>query len=257
MDKISDNEYKSFNLSQEFIASELDYSIAKSHAETLRHLESFSQNCYWIFDYNKNNFYYLSKNTDFFLDENLDIATQNGYDYFIRNTHPDDILYLLSIHKAVWEFFQKLPKNQCVTDYKVAYIIRLLNAKGHYVKVKQQVKLIATDKSGNLWLSVGMLEEVANELVFLPYISNIRTGERMEFSEIAGNKEKLKAPVISNREKEFLNYLKENLSQNEMANRMYISVHTLKNHRKNLYKKLNASDKYEAVKNAGYLGLFN
>lgn len=110
MDKISDNKYQSFDLNQEFITSELDYSIAKSHAQTLMHLESFSQNCYWIFDYNKNNFYYLSKNTDFFNEKNLDIATQNGYDYFIRNTHPDDILYLLSIHKAVWEFFKNYPK---------------------------------------------------------------------------------------------------------------------------------------------------
>ena len=249
--------YQKFDLDQKFNETELDYSIAENFAVTLRHFESMSRQCLWIFDYYRNNFYYLSENTEFFKEENYEEVVENGYDWFIRKTHPDDILYLLAIHKAVWEFLKNLPDNQLVTYFKIAYIIRLRNAKGQYVSVSQQVKLAATDKHGNLWLSMGLFEKVTHELAYIPYIENTQTGERTELSEIVRSKQQLQAPELSDREIELLQYLADNLSQNEIAERMFISVHTLKNHRKNLYKKLHASDKQEAIKNAFYLGIFS
>ncbi len=249
--------YQQFELSQQFNETELNYSVAENFALALRHLESMSRQCLWIFDYYRNNFYFLSKNTDFFKEENYKEVVENGYDYFIRNTHPDDILYLLAIHKAVWEFLNNLSEEETVTDYKAAYIIRLRNAKGQYISLSQQVKIIATDKSGNVWLSMGLFEEVAHELAYFPYIENTKTGEQTELSEIVRRKQQLQAPELSDREIELLHYLADNLSQSEIAERMFISVHTLKNHRKNLYKKLHASDKQEAIKNAFYLGVFS
>jgi len=249
--------YQQFELSQKFNATELDYSVAENFALVLRHLESMSRQCFWIFDYFRNNFYYLSENTHFFKELEYKEIVENGYDYFIRNTHPNDILYLLAIHKAVWKFLKNLREGENVTDYKTAYIIRLQNAKGQYISVSQQVKIIATDKTGNVWLSIGLFEEVAHELAYFPYIENTRTGEQIELSEIVRRKQQLQAPELSDREIELLHYLADNLSQSEIAERMCISVHTLKNHRKNLYKKLQATGKLEAVKNAFYLGVFS
>jgi DNA-binding CsgD family transcriptional regulator len=258
MDKNPQNNiYRQFELSQQFNATDLDYSVAENFALALRYLESMSRQCLWIFDHYRDNFYYLSKNTEFFKKEHCKEEVENGYDYFIRNTHPDDILYLLAIHKAVWDFLKNLPENKNVTDYKTAYIIRLRNAKGQYISVGQQVKIIAADKSGNVWLSMGLFEEVAHELAYFPYIENTKTGEQTELSEIVRRKQQLQAPELSDREIELLYYLAENISQSEIAERMSISVHTLKNHRKNLYKKLHASDKQEAIKNAFYLGVFS
>jgi len=48
-----------------------------------------------------------------------------------------------------------------------------------------------------------------------------------------------------------------NQTQTEFAEMMHISPDTLRSHRKNLYRKLQATDKNEAIKNAYYLGIIH
>lgn len=246
-----------FDLGQPFGGEEPDYSIAAHYATALRHLESMSRQCMWIFDYYRNNFYYLSGNTDFFPQEDRQMVQEDGYHYFTRNTHPNDVLYLLTIHKTAWKFLNNLPSGQTLTDFKICYIIRLRNAKGKYVSVSQQVKAIATDASGNMWLSMGLFEEVSHELSYFPYIENTATGKRFELNEIARQKAGFEAPRLSEREMELLWLLGRNLTQREIADHMCVALDTFKTHRKSLYRKLHASGKNEALKNAYYLGLFS
>ncbi len=245
-----------FNIEQSFTEKDLDYSIAENYAKILRHLEHFSHQCLWIFDYHLNNFYYISSNTNFFHKKDIDLVKENGYDYFIKNTYPNDILYLLHIHKSTWKFLQNLDKNQSVTDLKVNYVIQLRNALGKYVAVNQQVKLVETDKQGNIWLSLGSFEEVNDKLSYLPYIQNVVSGKKTNLFKTSFSKHNFEVPKLSERELELLKYLTENFTQKEISERMYISMDTLKTHRKNLYRKLHAADKKEAMKSAHYLGLF-
>ena len=245
-----------FNIEQSFIEKDLDYRIAENHAKTLRHLENLSQQCFWIFDYHLNNFYYISSNTNFFQKKEIDLVKENGYDYFIKNTYPDDILYLLNIHKSAWDFLQNLDKTQSVTDFKVSYIIQLRNAFGKYIAVNQQVKFLETDKRGNVWLSLGSFKEVSENLTYPPYIQNVKTGEKTNLFKTSVSKKDFEAPELNKRELELLAYLSKNFTQKEIAKRLFISIETLKGHRKNLYRELHAADKKEAIRNAYYLGLF-
>lgn len=52
---------------------------------------------------------------------------------------------------------------------------------------------------------------------------------------------------ITPREKEILNYLSRGLSYQEVADELFISVKTLKKHTYNIYQKLNASNRTEAL----------
>jgi len=113
------------------------------------------------------------------------------------------------------------------------------------------------DKKGNIWLSLGLFEVVKKELSFLPYIQNTVTGEKTELSEIALSKKMFTSPKLSERENELLQLIAKNYSQTEIAGSMHISLETLRSHRKNLYRKLQASDKNEALKNAFYLGVIS
>lgn len=256
--KISEREIaKQFILDQSFNEDNLDYELAEYHAKTLGHLEYMSRQCMWIFDYYKNNFYYLSKNTGFYKNEEYLKVSENGFDYFIRNTHPDDVLYVLSIQNNAWEFLKNVKSDDLVTDYKVAFTFRIQNTLGHYIFVSQQVKVIETDEFNNIWLALGLIEEIDNRLTFLPYIENTASGKRLVFDNLSKHKQEYKAPKLSSQEMNLLTYLVHNLKQAEIANRMNISLHTLKNHRKSLYKKLHAANKRELIKNAYYLRIID
>ena len=245
-----------FNIEQSFVKEDLDYRIVENYIKTLDHLESLSRQCFWIFDYHLNNFHYISSNTHFFQKKEIESVKENGYDYFIKNTEPNDVLYLLNIHKSAWAFLQNLDKTQTITDFKVSYVIQLRNASGKYVAVNQQVKFVETDKEGNMWLSLGSFEEVSNNLSYLPYIQNVVSGEKTNLFKTSVSKKDFEAPRLTERELKLLAYLSENFTQKEIAERLFISIDTLKGHRKSLYRKLHAADKKEALKNAYYLGLF-
>jgi DNA-binding NarL/FixJ family response regulator len=53
---------------------------------------------------------------------------------------------------------------------------------------------------------------------------------------------------LSEREIEVIIYITENLSSSEIAQRMFISEHTVKTHRKNIFRKLNIRDADELVR---------
>jgi DNA-binding CsgD family transcriptional regulator len=62
---------------------------------------------------------------------------------------------------------------------------------------------------------------------------------------------------ISHREKEVLKLLSEGMIHKAIADCLCISTHTVKTHRKNLLKKLNAKSTKELIERAGALGLIS
>ena len=62
-------------------------------------------------------------------------------------------------------------------------------------------------------------------------------------------------PVISEREKEVLQLLADGLAPAEVAERLYISVKTVKNHLTSIYQKLDSRDRTQAVVRAVRMGI--
>jgi len=60
---------------------------------------------------------------------------------------------------------------------------------------------------------------------------------------------------LSEREREVLHLLPSGLSSREMADELYISVHTLRSHLKSLYGKLGVHSRYEAIARGRELAL--
>ncbi len=62
-------------------------------------------------------------------------------------------------------------------------------------------------------------------------------------------------PLVSPREEEVLQLVVDGLGTTEIANRLYISQKTVKNHLASIYEKLNASDRTQAVLTAVRMGI--
>lgn len=65
----------------------------------------------------------------------------------------------------------------------------------------------------------------------------------------------LEAVGISKREHEVLALIAQGLSNREIADRLFLSPHTVKTHSSNLFSKLNARRRTEAIKRAKELGI--
>ena len=61
---------------------------------------------------------------------------------------------------------------------------------------------------------------------------------------------------LTEREAEILSLMREGLTNKQIANRLHISVHTVKNHVQKILRKLGANNRAQAVGKADSLGLF-
>lgn len=62
--------------------------------------------------------------------------------------------------------------------------------------------------------------------------------------------------VLSKREVEVLQLISEGCSNQEIATRLFLSLHTIKAHTRNIYDKLDVNSRTQAVARASRLGLF-
>lgn len=63
------------------------------------------------------------------------------------------------------------------------------------------------------------------------------------------------ASGVTPREREILAYMAQNLTNQEIADRLYISLQTVKNHTSSIYRKLNVTSRMQAVSAAREMGL--
>lgn len=61
--------------------------------------------------------------------------------------------------------------------------------------------------------------------------------------------------VLSKREQEVLRLVKDGLPSKEIAEKLFISIHTVNTHRQRILEKLNVTNSYEAIQYASGLGL--
>ncbi len=69
------------------------------------------------------------------------------------------------------------------------------------------------------------------------------------------NSEKLKSHGISVRELEVLELMAKGLSNQEIANKLFVSLHTIKTHSANLYSKLSVKRRTQAIRKAREISL--
>jgi DNA-binding NarL/FixJ family response regulator len=124
-------------------------------------------------------------------------------------------------------------------DKEYLYEALTAGADGYFLKMDAHSELFAAiDKirKGKIYVSPHLAEKLENGW------ANIRRG--------------LGKPVLTNREKEVLKLIAEGNSNKEIANALFVSVHTVERHRANMMQKLNMKKAADLVKYAiqkGYI----
>lgn len=159
-------------------------------------------------------------------------------EYMLKNMHPDDLNFMADYEASVVAFKSKLAKDK-LTKYKSRYNYRLLNNNGDYVHIIQQ----------SITVAVAEDDKVLLNLVFHTDVSEIMEFKRLKLSFIGLEGEpsylnidskatfSKKNEVLSKREIEVLKLLVEGNRSEDIAEILHRSVHTIRNHRKNMLSK--------------------
>jgi DNA-binding CsgD family transcriptional regulator len=245
---------------QNFDVSVLDYSILDKHILLLETINVVQDSAISIFDLYRKKHVFISSKFETMLGWNIHEAHEQGNEYMDERMHPEDAIRLTKAGMFFLKFGFAFPREERETlkGYKLINDYRTKNKEGKYVRVIEQQKALELDKYGNVWLALSVLDVSPDKDIVTPSRSRLvdtNTGDLFIFPPEDFNKKKL--PKLSGREQEILSLIAKGMISKQIADKLFISVHTVNTHRQRIIEKLNVSNTFEAIKYASKLGLLD
>ncbi len=244
-------QYYELLLQQEFVESDLDYSILESHLPLLQRLAEVGNSGITVFDLHKKEHVFASYNFGDLFGYDMQLVNKQGTDYFDSRVHPEDLVELTRNGISLLKFFYQIPKEDRF-NYKFVSEYRILGSGEKYVRIIEQHQPLELDKHGNLWLGLAVLDVSPNQNTehgIKMQVINCKTGQILPLISES------KSPELSKREIEILSLVKQGFMSKEISEKLFISIHTVNTHRQRILEKLNVDNSMEAVGYALRLGL--
>jgi len=174
--------------------------------------------------------------------------------YYSQFIHPDDLPIVMDSYKKAFTFFLSRPEEER-KDYKLIQNFRQRDKYGKYLNLILQLVVLELDKKGNIWLAL-ILDDLLPDKISFDGVNrrliNLKTGKICLFkNEFEPNKK----TILSTREVEVLGMVSKGFASKEIADRLFLSINTVNNHRQNILEKVGAVNTTEAVTYARNLGL--
>ena len=233
--------------------ADIDYSIVAGHTRLLDRIAMVENSSVTVFDMFQKKYVFVRNRFRDILGYDPEQAAVEGFAYFLRIMHPDDVPMVLDTTARALKFIMSLPSDER-QDYKTVFEHRLRDASGRYIRFLQQETVLELDLKGNLWLILILVDVCPNQQEtksFQRSIINIRTGRALPFNDYNDGS----GSTLSRREVEVLEYLGKGFASREIADRLFISVNTVNNHRQNIIRKMGLANTSEAISYARRIGI--
>ncbi len=172
---------------------------------------------------------------------------------FYELTHPDDAEHVLKSEELAAKFLFEFINPKHIPNYKVSYVFRIKRTDGTYGVFQHQAIALRLDDQNSIITVFGVHTDITH-LSPTPsrLVSFIDINQNRSYIGVDPTKTFLldtgpSELLLSSRECEILGHLAEGKSQDEAAELLNLSFHTVRTHMNNIRGKLNASNTTEAV----------
>ncbi len=181
-----------------------------------------------------------------------EIWTNSNALFLAENLHQEDRLFVLSALNLAVKKIEGLPKKR-QSDIRVNIYARMLNRTKNYRWVLIQMPKLHSDSKTKSNCAMIMVTDLSH-LVFQkkPILMTLtdRINNQNIYYTIPENKTELVAvdlPNITKREQEIIKLMAKGLNSPEIATALFLSVHTVENHKRNLRKKTKTKTSAELI----------
>lgn len=242
---------------QQFDVNALDYEVLDRHILFLKQMDAIDNSSISVFDLYKKQHVFVSENYSKMLGYDLSKASEQGNAFFDAKVHPADFIHNMKLGIELIKLTFQVPISER-KDYKLVLDYRVQNHKGAYVRIIEQQQALELDKNGNVWLALSTVDfSPDQDLNAGPKsrLYNFKTGQIISSPVIKLDSDE--EGILSKREKEILKLVKGGMPSKEIAEKLFISVHTVNTHRQRILEKLNVYNSLEAIRYASDLGLMD
>ena len=165
----------------------------------------------------------------------------------LDNIHPDDLPYYYHYEQSAVRFFSGLPED-LFFKYKFSYDYRLRLADGSYKRILQQIVPIYYFPEGGV-RTLGIFTDLTHlNIQGIPKLSFIGMNGAPSYHSIHLKEEfQLSQKLFTKREQEILRYIMQGMKSEVIAKLLNRSIHTVRNHRKNILQKSGCANLHELL----------
>lgn len=216
------------------------------NASTLDAIARVSGQSFYVIDYHKKGFVYVSPNPLFLCGRTPEEVLKKGY-YFYEEIMPEeDLEMLLEINRIGFGLFRSMPIDTRI-NHIISYDFRLIQSNHQHLMVNHKLTPILLTTTGEIWLalcsvSLSTSNEPGNVFIRID-------GELHHFRYSFAGKRWREAEIVklSEREKEVLQLSAEGYANDEIGEKLFIDVNTVKFHKRKLFEKFNVKNIAEAI----------
>jgi len=196
-------------------------------------------------------------------DEFWGVAPNEGKDESMKNVlsilHKDYAAFPFDSVHWLLDIFAKIPFEDRI-NMKIHHCgMRFVRTDGRQIRMFSQGIPVQVDEKRNFKYTLNYVQNIQHLVKkdFTQYWIRFSYGPHSEWIQTfhSGTKESNKRDLLSTREKEILLLIAEDLDTKEIAQRLYISVNTVGNHRSNMIERLGARDTTALVQLAKMAGM--
>jgi len=207
----------------------------------LNYNTGIGQSFYIIGDHYQNKVVYISSTIHDLLGIEHHKSAGIGTEFMLKIVHPDDHAPMAQSMKQAWDFIHTHDPE--ARDYFIVNLyLRLRKTDRTPVKVLHQIFTLLSDRNGNILLNRMLFTDISylklNDEVLCSVV-DARTNQCWTMTD--GEKKLRRSISFSPREQEILSLLMDGFTSKQIAEKLCLSFHTVRNHRKNMMKKTGAN----------------
>ena len=196
-----------------------------------------------IFEASRLNYLYISDKMEQLLGYESNDYLHGGLCYMLSKIHADDLPAILEVFEKEIDYINGLAPDQRL-EHRSSYDYRIQKADGTFIRVLQRNLILNLDQNNNishLLLVFTDISHLKKDNSKILYIIN-KSDSSLTYIYSLADRRMIKDTFLSKREIEILKLLGKGYSSKEVAEELFISIHTVETHRRNMLEKTNIKD---------------
>lgn len=215
---------------------------------------SVGTNYFYIIDFFDLSLSHINKNIE--LIHNIKQESISNINQILELIHPEDVEFVSQVEGKLGELFKNELGLHNLLNYKVSYNIRMKNLNGDFSLINHQSLMLTLDendcygKSLNIHTDISHICNQHNRTFSL-----IGLNGEPSFLNLNLNTTEINTLKLSVREIQILLLISNGLSNEAISEKLNISIHTVKSHRKNMLKNADNKNMAQLIKEAAIQGI--
>ncbi len=216
----------------------------------VRSADAMSQTLYqsvYLIDYYKKGFLYVSDNPLFLCGKTAKEVQEMGYLFYMGNVPEEDLKMLVEINSNGFKFFsEKIPFEDKYRCY-ITYDFHMLNAHGKKILINHKLTPLQMTPDGRIWIALCVVSLSSKTKAGNVELHVQGAPNYWGYSFESHRWKPQEQVALKPEEKQVLIFSSQGFTMNEIADKMYRSVDSVKFYRRNLFERIGVKNITEAL----------